>query len=380
MNKSHAGILRKAQELLHDADTGEWDDIADALESMHLDDPADLAVRGRCRLQAHRFDGALADLEAAVSGGVKDPEVYFDLGTALMTMANLEKLAAAGHNYHEHAAKGDPHDTAERAIECLRNAVLLLPDSDEAAYALCDELERLGQYDEALSVLYTYKKFDIGRNRLIYYHIGKIYGRQGNWKKAYASYVESLCPPVPSPKDNNYAFKKHQYDQFTRIHKLVADLDPEDFRSFALLGVELYKAEWMEEATTVISTAALMHPRLELYMAIGDFYTAEIYLNEAIDNYIEGIRALSGKCPPADLAPLYEALVMNLADCGRASEAEKYAQEAISLGAEGPKLRKHWALAMDPTDDFSPLRSGWISPSYLGARLLIEVDGKIVPV
>ena len=148
MSTSHARILRRALRLLNDEHNSEWDKITDTLDGLDLSDPADLAVRGRCRLQARRFDGAVADLEAAVSGGVDEPEAHFGLGEALSTMAKIENLAAAGHTYHAHAAKGDPHDTAERAIECLRSTLRLLPDSTIARYALCEELEGLGRYGE----------------------------------------------------------------------------------------------------------------------------------------------------------------------------------------------------------------------------------------
>lgn len=210
--------------------------------------------------------------------------------------------------------------------------------------------------------------------------MGRVYGRQGKWRKAYANYVRSVWLAVPDPKNRDYVRMKQKYNQITSLHKQAVQLDLKRYILFLWLGAELYKADWTYEATAVIGTAALMQPRLELYMMIGELYTAEMYLNEAIDNYKEGIRKLSGRCSPDDLAPMYEALVMNLADCNRTSEAEKYAIEAISVGAEGPKLRKHRALAKDQIDGFNPLEGGWISPSYVDSRLRIKTDGRIVSI
>ena len=379
MNKSHAKTLRKARKLL-DGPTSEWDDITDALESIHLDDPADLAVRGRCRLQARRFDWAIADLEAAVSRGVKEPEVYFDLGGALSTLAKVEELAAAGHTYHAYDAKVDPLDTTERAIECLGNAVSLLPDSATAVYALCEELERLGRYDEALSVLDTYKKFDHTGNHEIYRHMGRVYGRQGKWRESYTNYARSVWVNPPDPESGDNAGPAQRYNEITNLRKRAVDLDPERYGSFLWLGTELRQANWTEAAIDVMGTAALMQPSPQLYLLIGDMHASYLHLNEAIDNYLEGIRVLSGKCPLADIAPLYEALVVELARCSRTSEVQKYASESVSLGVDGPQLQMYWDAAVNESRGFNPLWAGWISPSYVGGKLRIEIDGEIISV
>ena len=374
MSKSHDKMLCKARRLLNDGHTSEWDEITDALDGLDLNDPADLAVRGRCRLEARRFDGAIADLEAAVSGGVDHPEVHFGLGGALSTMAKIENLAAAGHTYRAHAAKGDPHDTAERAIDCLRNAVLLLPDSATATYALCEELEGLGRYGGALSVLRAYKKFDRGRNRFIYRHMGRIYGRQRKWRLSYANYVRSVWL-IPS-KSGEHERVKQRHDQITRIHRRFMDLDHESYDSFLHLAIELLQVTWHDVVIDVIGTAALMKPSPQLYLMIGEIYTSQLRLNEAIDNYKEGIQNLSGKCPPADLAPLYEALVVTLVKCARGSEAREYGSESVSLGVDGDKLRTYWKAASTMSDGFDPLAAGWISPSYVDRPLRITIRGR----
>lgn len=374
MNKSYAATLRRARRLLDDSDGG-WDEITDELERLNLNDPADLAIRGRCKVHARRFDEAIPDLEAAVSGGVDEPEVHFELGGALMTMANIEKLAAAGHTYHAHAAKRDPLQKTEKAIECLRNAVRLLPDSATAVYALCEELERLGRYDEALSVLCVYEKFDHTKNRTIYRHMGRVYGRLGKWRKSYTNYANSVWLNPPNPKSE----ANKRYRQITSIRKRAADIDPESYRSFIWLGLELHKTEWTRQAIDVIGTAARMQPSLELYMLIGDMHSSYLQLNEAIDNYLEGIRVLSDRYRPADIAPLYEALVMTLAECSRTSEAKEYASEAISLGADGPGIHLY-LNAVDSSQGLDPLLCGWISPTYVNFSLRIEIDGEIISV
>ena len=380
MSTSHAKTLRKARRLLDDVETTEWDEITDALESIHLDDPADLAIRGRCRLRARRFDGAIADLEAAVSGGADEPEVHFDLGGALMALANIGNLVAAGHTYHAHGAKDDPLQMTERAIASLRNAVRLLPDSATAAYILCEELERLGRYNEALSVLDTYKKFDRTGNHAIYRHLGRVYGRQGKWRESYTNYAKSVWLKPPDSESGSNPRPDKRYNQITNLRKRAVDLDPERYDSFLWLGTKLRKADWTEGAIDVMGTAALMKPSPQLYLMIGEMHASYLHLNEAIDNYKEGIRRLSGKCRPKDLAPLYDVLVTTLVKCSRASEVKQYASEAVLLGVAGLKLRIFRRAAMNQSKRSDPLWAGWISPSYLCYELRMEVDGEIISV
>lgn len=367
MSKSYAGVMRKARRLLNDVHNTEWDKITDALDSLDMDTPVDLAIRGRCRLAARRYERAIADLEAAVSGGVDEPNAHFALGGALATMAKIEKLAAAGHTYHVHAAKGNPLHTIEKALESLRRTVHLFPDSATATYALCKELEELGRYDEALSVLRAHKKFDRTRNRCLYMHMGRVYGRQGKWRRSYANYVRSVW--LFPPESGAAALMKQRYKQITSMRKRFVDLDHGSYESFLQMGLELLKVDWQDVAINAIGTAALIKPSLQLYMIIDDIYKPRLRLNEAIDNYKEGIRRLSGRCPPADLAPLYEALVETLVKCSRFSEVKEYGLEAISLGADTGKLRMQWGVVSNWQRASNPLKNGWISPSYVRSTL-----------
>ena len=169
---------------------------------------------------------------------------------------------------------------------------------------------------------------------------------------------------------------KQKHDQITSIHRRFMDLDHESYDSFLHLGIELVQVTWHDVAIDVIGTAALMKPSPQLYLMIGEIYTPQLRLNEAIDNYKEGIQNLSGKCSPADLAPLYEALVVTLVKCGRGSEAREYGSEAVSLGADGDELRTYWKAASTMSDGFDPLASGWISPSYVDRPLRITIRGR----
>lgn len=367
MGKMYDRIMRTARIRLDDVNTYEWDQITDALDRLDINNPADLAIRGKCRMNARRYDEAIADLEAAVSGGIDEPEVHFELGGALSTMAKIGNLAAAGHIYHKHAAKVDPQDMAEKAIESLRRAVLRLPDSHTATYALCEELEGLGRYNEAMSVLRAYKKFDRGRNRFLYMHAGRIYGSRRKWRLAYTNYVRSVW--LLPPKSDASAHVKQKYKQITAMRKRFRDLDHKSYGSFVQMGLELLQAEWHDVAVNAIGTAALMQPSPQLYAIIGEIYKPRMHLNEAIDNYKEGIKRLSGKCTPADLSPLYEELVQTLAKCARFSEVKEYGSEAISLGADSDKLRELWGVVSNLHETIDPLKGGWISPSYLDSSL-----------
>ena len=235
----------------------------------------------------------------------------------------------------------------EEAVDMLRGAVRLMPDSDDAAFALSWELERLGRYDEALEDLRRYAKHDTLRNYSIYRYWGRIRGKQKKWKSAYTSYVKCVRLSPPGREYGEHTPVARKYRQITAIRRRAAKADPVDVRSFVKLGQELSAAGWDEEAIDVLGTAVLMRPAAHLYRSMGVMHEKRFSLAEAIDTYREGIRILSGTARPTDLAPLYEGAVVNLAKCGYRQEAMRYAEEAISLGIDGPNLRKYYVGIRD---------------------------------
>ena len=325
-------------------DWSEREAALDRLEAMKPDDPAEYAARAQCLASANRYPAALDDFNAAISGGCEDPPVYFGLATTLSALGKREE-----------------------AVGALQRTVRLLPDSGEAVSALCWELERLGRYGEALDVLRRYAKHDTLNDYSIYRHWGRIRGRQKKWKSAYASYVKCVRLNPPSPNDPEYASLEKRYKQITDIRRRAAKADPGDVRSFVKLGRDLSAAEWDEEAIDVLGTATLMRPAAHLYRSIGMMREKIFRLAEAIDTYKEGIRRLAGTVKPADLAPLYEGAVVNLAKCGHRQEAMRYGEEAISLGIDGPKLRKYYEGIRDrPPPYQNRVREGWAAPPYEG--------------
>ena len=332
----------------------EWDEmqaVLDRLETMKPDDPAEYAARGQRLASANRYPAALDDFNAAVSGGCQDPQAYFGLG---------ESLSALGRR--------------EEAVGALQKAVRLLPGSAEAVYALCWELERLGRYDEALEELRRYAKHDKLYNYSIYRHWGRIRGKQKMWKKAYASYVKSVRLNPPDGKGGECTPTVKVYRQITNIRRRVAKMDPEDVRSFITLGQKLSEAGWDDAAIDVLGTAALMRPDVNLYRTLGMMREKTMRMSEAIDAYKEGIKNLSGAVRPAELAPLYEGVVVNLCKCGYREEAIRYGGEAVSLGADGPKLRKYYdAVKKMQSPYLDPVRAGWTAPPYEGD--LVEPEG-----
>lgn len=349
MKKSVQEAIREAS--IEDMKWAEREAALNRLEAMKLDDSAEHAARAQCLASANRYPAALDDFNAAISGGCEDPPVYFGLGGTLSALGKREE-----------------------AVGALQRTVRLLPASGEAVSALCWELERLGRYGEALDALRRYAKHDTLNDYSIYRHWGRIRGRQKKWKSAYASYVKCVRLNPPSPNDPEYASLEKRYKQITDIRRRAAKADPGDVRSFVKLGRDLSAAEWDEEAIDVLGTAALMRPAAHLYRSIGEMHEAYLDLTEAIDTYKEGIRRLAGTVKPADLAPLYEGAVVNLAKCGRNEEAIRYGREAISLGIDGPKLREYYGRAMLITPCLDQVRAGWTSPPYGGVLVMPDGD------
>lgn len=343
--------MRKSfQKALEEAYEGGGHEALDRLEKMKPGDSTEYAARGRLLASANHYHAALEDFNAAISGNRKDPQAYFGLGGTLSALGRHEE-----------------------AIGALQKTVRLLPGAARAVYALCWELERSGRYDEAMEELRQYAKYDNLHNYSIYRHWGRICGKQKKWKSAYTSYAKSvyLNPPDKKQKTNDAMVQK--YRQITDIRRRAAKMDPEDAHSFVVLGQELYEAGWIDEAIDVTGTAALMRPHVNLYLAIGEMYEAQFMLTEAIDAYKEGIKSLSGTVRPANLAPLYEIMVVDLFKCGRIQEVKLYGKEALSIGANGPEFLKYYHGAMEhPGPSLDMISAGWTTPPYAGTPIILD--------
>lgn len=340
MGASLRKALRGAEKVLEqDRSLGE-SDAWSRLGSMALDDPRDRADRGKCLARAYRYEAAIADLEAATADRLKDPEAHYVLAVSLSALGKRTMAESA-----------------------LRGAVRLLPGWGQAAYALCWELERLGRYGEALEELRRYRRFDPDKNRHTYRHWGRIRGRQGMGRQAYAAYVKAVW--LRRPGKDKPDVMQQKYARITDIRRRASGMDPEAPRSFRWLGAELTLAGWSDMGADVLHTGALMRPDVGIYLSVGALYERHWRWADAADIYLEGIMAVKDVVPPAEIAVLYEALVTILFRSGRAREALKYGEEAMALGAGGPQIRGRCEYIRKNPDRVSamdPARAGQTAP------------------
>ena len=337
--------LREAKNIYKRGDFRDLPDVLDRLEGMDPAGPRDRADRGLQLAGSHRYDAAVADFKAAVSGGVEDPEVYYALASS------SSALGSRG-----------------AAIRALRRAVSLRPGWDDAVYALCWELEKAGRYGEALAELRRYKRrtgADLARNRHIYHHWGRIRGRQGKWKLAYAGFVRAVWLRKPGPNASEAV--RRQYRRITDLRRKARKWDPADPRSFWLLTGGLINAGWDDLAVDVMYTAARMRPDAEAYQNVGHMYRQKLRFADAVDAYLDGIGTLTGSVRPSELATLYEHLVTTLINASRMREALKYCEEAASLRIGGSKIRSFPKFARKNPDQIAgsdPVSGGHTAPYY----------------
>ena len=348
MGESVRRVVRRIARLGDSGRYEEKEDALDRLEGMDMDGPEDYVARGQCLAQAHRYGTAVVDLEAGAAKDADNPVAHFWLAGVLSTLGRR---------------KG--------AIGELRETVRLCPDSQEAACALSWELERLGRYGEALEELRRYRNAHPDHGRHLHHIWGRIRGRQGKWRQAYAGYVRSVR--LHKPGRGATDLMRRKYRLIAGIRRRAAAMDPEDPDSFLRLGSELQEAGWDKDVADILGTAALMRPDIDTYLAIGEIYGQYLCLTEAIDNYKDGIRRLSDAVPPSSISKLYEALVTDLFKCARRREVLEYGAEAIARGADGPMLRERYYFVRDRSDELSdmdPVTAGWTEPYYLGYPLM----------
>ena len=347
MGTSVGDAIREIDELHEAGRHEEARSALDRLEAMDMGGPGDYMARGRFLVRTHRYGVAVVDFEAATARDSDDPEPYFWLGGVRSTLGRQEG-----------------------AIDALRSAVRLCPDSQEAAYALSWELERMGRYGEALEELRRYKNADPGHSRHIYRIWGRIRGRQGKWSRAYTSYVKAIRPERPGQDAPSDA--EREYMRVMAIRRRAATMDPAKLDSFRWLGASLEEAGWDEDAADVLGTAALMRPDVDLYLTIGAILERHMHPAVAIGNYKDGIRRMSGTAQPTALFQMYDALITALLRSNRFQEALEYGAKAISLGTTNTMIRNNYDFAREMSDklpQIDPVAAGLTEPYYLGRRL-----------
>ena len=332
--------LMKSIDALDDADR--YDDLEAALvdlEGMKLADPDDYVTRGRFLIKYYHYHTAMADIEAVISYGTDNPEVYFDLGVV-------------------HSAMG----RYEEAVEALYKTVKMVPDSYNGMSALCWELERLGRYKEAADVIHNYKRSEPNPYYGMHRHWGRICGRRGLYQDAFASYVKSIRLAT---RPDKLSMVPEGRKELVAICKTVEKFDPKDPRSLHKLGVLLTNFGWYEEAIDALSTGVQMRPEAGDCLLLGMVLEWELRMHEAIDVYKDGIRALSGVMPPGKFINMYGALVSALYDCGRYREALQYAAQVISLGVASKDLKEYCEEVQESKEpDLDQIDAGWTRPHY----------------
>ncbi len=82
MTKRFRKALRNAKRFVDRGDVWEGSGALDRLEDTDPASPRDHADRGLLLAGAHRYDATVADFEAAVSGGVEDPQAHYALAAS----------------------------------------------------------------------------------------------------------------------------------------------------------------------------------------------------------------------------------------------------------------------------------------------------------
>ena len=90
MTKRFRKALRNTKRVVDRGNVWEGSGVLDGLEDADPAGPRDHADRGLLLASAHRYDAAVADFEAAVSGGVEDPQVYHALAASSSALGKRE--------------------------------------------------------------------------------------------------------------------------------------------------------------------------------------------------------------------------------------------------------------------------------------------------
>ena len=317
--------------------------ISNEIISEDPDNGAAYASRASTLTIQNRYYEAISDYKVALQKEPSHKEMYAGIGYALSTLGRHEE-----------------------SVKAYRKSLAMLPGDAEAVYCMCRELEILGRYNEALDLLKKHKDRE-SKNRDVYMHMGRVYGKMGDWKQAYRNHVKAVWLSPPEAGESGYEDAMERYLRVMKISKVARSAEP-DVDSLFWLAAQLLRINWDDNAINVFDTITCMKPNYKAYMVIGEIYERHGQLQWAIKYYERGLEFVD-----ENESVVFEVAFTNLVrcafHCGRFRDSLKYSRKAMDLGINNEEIDKYYSVILknygeDP-EDLDQITAGWTTPEML---------------
>ena len=325
------------------ARTGDSDKALKIANEIISKDPNNWPARAcRASIFAHknRFHEAIADCIVVVKKEPGHKEIYADMGYTLSALGMHEE-----------------------SVEAYRKSVEMIPYDADSVYSMCSELEILDRYPEALDLLKKYRDNNPDLYH-VYMHMGRVYGKMGDWGRAHHNHVKAISPPPLEPGEPTNSKKMIHYRRIMNITKRARMSEPTVYSLFEL-AVALLSVGWREHAINVLDTVTRMKPTYMAYMMMGEISERYLHLRSAIKYYEHAIE-FAGKTNINNLEAAFANLVRCTSQCGRLRDALKYSRKAKHLGINNEEIDEIHSVILreygeDP-EDHDAMAAGWTAP------------------
>ena len=353
------GALGKAPAMLIAiaATRGKTEEALKMADSAIKENPKDWAAyesRAIALTYMHRHAEAVDDYSLVVQNEPDYNEVYYIMGYSLSALGRREE-----------------------AVDAYKKSIARVRDPADSVYALCVELETLGRYTEALDLLKEYvlrikrEKLPISeldKNRL-YTHMGRVYGRLGCWKHAYAYHVKSVTTDKPEPGHEYYDSILASYRKITGIRKWIKNARPYRSDSLYLLAYRVLEEDWFENAANILDTATRMNPMYYAHLTMADIFEGQQHLHTAIKHYRDAIMLLAEANERGALTGACEGIVGCSFRCGLYRDALLYVNLAKQLGIDSKKIKHvHTTILKEHgknPENEDQVSNGWTVPEWV---------------
>jgi tetratricopeptide (TPR) repeat protein len=320
-----------------------------------------------------RYKDSIKICTEAIHNGVKNANIYYELGNAIFKDLNLEKAIEFAPNrpgpYEGLTYFKAKEKKFKDAIEYYEKALGINPKNPDAYEKLAILFIEKGEFDEAMKVYQRALNVDIGY-AIIYRRIAEVLIDKGE-----ESWLEELIDSASKidSEDETYYFDLgdycsdlKKYDKSIENYKKAIKIYPDYAKAYRNMGFVFYKQKKYDEAIENYKKALNIKPDLEeAHEYLGLALTAQGKHDEAIENYNKAL-----KINPDDNS-VYNNMGYTLIKQGKYEDAIGNLKKALEINPDDASTYKNMGVAYYYKKEFDIAIDNY--------KKALEIDSKLIP-
>lgn len=263
---------------------------------------------GLMTFQKREYDAAAESIKKAIQINPSNPLYYINLGNAL----NEQNFADEAADAYRQALSLQPNQAEalnnlgnilyvqgelDEAVSCYQRAIELNGENPDTCNNLGSALRKLGRLDEAVSILRKALEFNPDHAHALN-NLGLVLQEQNRSAEAIGCYRKALEIQPAADTYHNLALALKadgNLDQAASICRQALEIDPENFRTYLILGGLLKGHGQPEAAVSCYQNALRIDPdHAETYNRLGDALSGQGKIDQAILCFQKALRLTPG--------------------------------------------------------------------------------------